>query len=160
VPQGLGALSPLERAALLGLSQASAHPLSAAISAQLQADETTPVIADDVREEPGEGVSGRVAGAAARLGKPRGHGSGTAVIFSLAGWPDRIIRFEDSLHTDAADTVAQLRSAGLNVSILSGDDSAAVERLSGALAVDGIAGARPAEKLAVIRDQQARAGRF
>ena len=63
--------------------------------------------------------------------------------------------FEDSLHADALDCIAQLRNQRLNVEILSGDIIGPVQRIANTLHVSQLqAGAKPEDKLQRVTQHQ------
>lgn len=140
------------------LAQLSRHPHARALAGGPAGVWT------DVQEVAGRGVQARDAsGRWWRLGAP--------------GWvrerPDESARLAlgsegcvlwldlaEAPRADAADAVAALRTAGLRVRLLSGDQPAAVARMAHLLdIVHWRAGATPASKLAALRDWQARGER-
>lgn len=141
------------------LARASRHPFSRAI-AKLAGPGP---IATDVREAAGKGVIGTIDGRTARLGsaifvdaKP---GMGSELWFAFEGEQPVTFQFEDVLRPDAAETVATLRTMGLEVELLSGDWP---ERVGNAAVAAGIqawtAGLTPQSKAARVRELEA-AGR-
>ena len=141
------------------LARHSLHPASQAIvqAAGTQAMGAVPELAD-VRELPGSGLQARAPdGAVLRLGSARfagvapepGEDSGPVVVLSrqidqsgqgMPGVPQCLARFalSEALRPDAAAAIAQLRDAGVQVLLLSGDRDAAAQRVA---ALAGIADA-------------------
>jgi len=155
----------LERAARLALS--SHHPLAAALAGE--ARERTPY--QDVAEEPGRGVRGRIGGAEARLGSadfcgiansmlPAGAEDGLSVIAFTHAGQHAIFAVRQAIRPDAAAVVSALRALGLKILVLSGDRACAVAPVAAALGLkDWIAGLNPTGKIAVIERLKAQGGR-
>ena len=140
------------------LARASRHPLSRALA---EAAGPGPV-ADEAREVTGQGMTGRIDGRDARLGRAAfvggdsSTGTETELWFCLEGDAPLRFTFADDLRDDAAACVAQCRRLGLKVAILSGDVTAAVERIAGQVGIDDWrAGLGPAAKAAAIDALQA-----
>jgi len=140
------------------LARASAHPLSRALAAE--AGPT--VVADEVTETPGQGVSGRIGGRLARLGRAEFLGvrgaaaSETELWFGFEDGPKIRFGFHDRLRADAGAVVAALRARGLTVEILSGDGGEAVSGVARAIGVeDWRAGLSPTDKAAIVAQRTA-----
>ena len=142
--------------AALALTLASRHPLAKALMAALTGAGVPPAAIDDVREEPGRGVSARWGGRSVRLGSPEWLGiavpphADLVTGFELEGAPPVLLRFTDPLRPDAAAAVAALRAQGMGTAILSGDRTEAVAPVAAALEMPFDAGLKPLEKLAAI----------
>lgn len=126
----------LQRAAQL--ARASRHPLSRALVAATGAGP----IAQDTRELPGLGVEGWIDGARYRLGSAdwvgleRAAASQGPTLWFAADHGDPVqFCFQDQLHDDARSVLSDLRQAGLEIEILSGDREAAVEDIARQLEV-------------------------
>ena len=167
-----------DREALLeaaSMAACSKHPLARALCAAVGPVFGPVLVADDVRERPGAGLSRATPGWSApdgetRLGSARFCGVATlpgrpallglAVPGPMAGpelWFTRPGRapvrftFTEHLRDDAAATVRRLRAMGLSVRLLSGDRTGAVQRVSTVLGIaDWRAELTPAEKVAAI----------
>lgn len=143
------------------LEARSGHPLAAAILAAVP----NPEAADEVTAVPGAGLQGLIAGSPARLGKAGWINAGsldhevqrlqekgvTVALIELDGALLGLVGIRDELRPEAVDTVDALRAAGLQVSMLTGDN----ERTAAALAAQvGIAevhaGLHPTDKAALI----------
>ena len=144
------------------LAQVSRHPFSKALAAAAEARALPAAPATSLREVPGCGVEGEIAGRPARLGRADWCGAGTAapdanpdagsaVWLRLGEAPPVRFGFEDPLRADAAATIAALQARGLEVRLISGDAEAPVAR---AAAEAGIAhwraNATPADKVAAL----------
>ena len=130
-----------QRAAEL-LAGGSTHPLSRAIAGLLGPADAEAAIT----EVAGKGVEATIDGAVWRLGSADWCGigadrnaDGTVVWLARDGRPMGDFRFADQLRPDAASALAELRSMGLPVRLLSGDGAGAVAATAEAV---GIADAR------------------
>ncbi len=164
-------LSKPEQDRLLGLAaaleQGSNHPLAAAFHQWTDAYK-----AEDIKQTTAAGVEGRIEGQHYRLGTmefageslppeirdsltlPDGHYSWLL----LSGEQGALawIALEDELRPDAASLVQTLKSRGIYVELLSGDQTGAVAQLARQLGIDDfIAGAKPGDKLSHLAKRQA-----
>ncbi|HAF41086.1 MAG TPA: cadmium-translocating P-type ATPase [Sphingobium sp.] len=149
VPCDLDRLADEDRAILLALARASRHPLSNALRQALDGMEAAPIA--DVREVAGEGVFARYRNEAVALARPRS----LINLFGLAseyrrGETATLLCFADAIRPDASEVVADLREAGLQTLIASGDRPEALEEIARATRTTAIGHLRPAEKLALI----------
>lgn len=137
------------RSVALGLAQNSRHPLSRGLADALRNDGVTPAEIDDVEEIAGTGLSGRWNGQRVALERPPSEASDLATRLSIG---DRLltVTFADQLRTGIAETIATLKTAGLESSILSGDREEAVSMLAKELGIPARAQVDPGEKLAVL----------
>lgn len=123
----------IDQAAML--ARASHHPFSRALA---KAAGPGPIAAN-VRETPGKGVSGVIDGRRARLGSAAfagvPPGSGTELWFTLEGADPAVFHFDDAIRPDASETVASLKSMGMDVELLSGDGELRVSRAANAAGV-------------------------
>jgi Cu2+-exporting ATPase len=137
------------------LAAASKHPLSRSLAAC--ADDVA--VADDVRETPGSGLEGDVAGVTYRLGSRQWccasdavaetYGEGPCLWLSREGQALAEFHFRDTLRSDAADVVAELKRQGLRLELLSGDRPEIVAQVATALGLDiWQAACTPADKAA------------
>jgi len=142
-------------AALAGHSR---HPLSQAIVAQGEGG--TPSLSfEEIIEHPGYGIDGQAGGATWRLGREgwaRGVQALVAAPHSNAvltrnGEVVATFLFEDTLREGAANIVAELHAAGIDVEMLSGDSEAACREVAMAVGIDRYgANLLPAGKVARI----------
>lgn len=155
-------LRPVARA----LAQASGHPLSVALAKAL-GDQTAAELTD-LAEHPGFGVSARWQGRPVRLGRADwlgvAHDDDTqptsATWLAVEGQAPVRLDFTDEPRPGAADCIAQLRSAGLRVVLISGDRAAAVGDLAARLGIeDHHAAVDPLGKEAMVADLAARGAR-
>ncbi len=150
------------------LAQWSQHPLSRAL-VQAAAPTDAPLLATDVTETAGGGVTGSLHGQPWRLGSRQWSGVTAHDLqppsAPLAGWPATWLtdargpvaefRFDDPLRRDAAGTVAGLQRQGLQTALLSGDHRTAVERVAAELQLDYVqAELDPDAKLAQVQHWQ------
>lgn len=145
----------LQKAARLALS--SRHPLAAALAREA----VTRAPFGGAVEEPGRGVRVNIDGAEARLGAAefcgvpcssnRESAGVSHIYFSYLG-QTLAIAISQTLRSDAVAVIEALRARGLDIQILSGDRSEAVEPVAQALGVAyWKAGLKPAEKIALIQ---------
>lgn len=148
-----------ERAAAHALAARSRHPAARAITLALSGE----AAAEEVQELPGLGVEGIVNGRRARLGRPSWVSeiaaqpvkSGPA--FAFEGEAASGFELAETLRPGAKRAIDALISAGLPVSLLSGDETARAKRIGADLGIDEVwSGASPADKIALLerlRDQ-------
>jgi Cu2+-exporting ATPase len=143
------------------LEQAMPHPLAHALVA---ASPGTGPAVRDVRAEPGRGVEATLEGRRHRVGSPEycaelagspppfdtRDGAPLAALAAEGAWL-AAIRFDDTLRPEAPVLVARLRALGCEVTLLSGDRAAVVERVARSARIgDARAGAAPEDKVAVL----------
>ncbi len=143
----------------------SLHPLSRALVAGLgDAAAGAPVgHLLGVHEQAGAGVQGRDAqGRVWRLGSAHwaaGLPGDDAVVLACDGQALAAFDFDETLREGAADAVAQLQAAGVQVTLLSGDRAARAQALAVRLGIRRVeAEATPAAKLAMLSALQAGQG--
>ncbi|MFD1342575.1 heavy metal translocating P-type ATPase [Litorisediminicola beolgyonensis] len=141
-----------------GLASASRHPVATAIRDAAVARGIAPLPVEAVTEVAGLGIEGYHDGARLRLGRAPwavpGETGGTWL--SCEGEPPLRFELQETLRPEAADTIAQLRAAGYEVALLSGDTSEAVAHIASALGIDRAeAGLRPEDKVAWVEARQA-----
>lgn len=157
----LGNLNPYTIAA--ALEQVSEHPIARAFQPHF----TRP--AQQTRVEVNAGIEGEVDGIRYRIGKP----DYAARLYASTApeQPDREHQWllladtrgalawfalDDQIRADAAATLALLKRMGLEVGMLTGDDSSAAGRVAAALGIDSVRqGMSPDQKLAYINQLQA-----
>jgi P-type Cu2+ transporter len=154
VPEPVGlADQPVEALAVAAaLAAGSSHPLARALADGARSLGVVPADVTDVREVPGQGIEGRWQGAQVRLGRADWCGAEpvpmTATYLALGG-ETRAFAFTDRPRPGAAEAVAKLRAAGLQVELLSGDAEAPVRDLADRLGIaQWQAGVLPAGKAA------------
>ncbi len=152
-PAALETLDETAKIALVNLASRSAHPKSAAIARAL--DGAPGFRADlEVHEHTGLGVELVLDGRNYRLGAPSwvGGASGEDVAFGVDGAVLLEIKTTEDLRDDAADEVRALQGEGFEVSILSGDTTARVEKLAKSVGIARAFGDRsPDQKAQFIR---------
>lgn len=147
------------------LEKNSEHPIARAFI-----EHNTSLQANQIKIETGQGIEGKIQGKSYRLGKPEYAASlyqqqppelpeNTGQWLLLADQQQPLAWFclNDRLRADAAETVQQLQQLGLECEILTGDNSPAVAQIATALKIQNYtAGVSPAEKLAYIKQLQAK----
>jgi P-type Cu2+ transporter len=141
-----------------GLAQVSRHPLSRAICEAARLQGVKPVAIANVEEMPGCGLLGRYRGVQVKLGSrlwcgmPESEEQGLPEFALVRGsQAPTLFTFEDELRDDAASAIAELKSAGIQVEILSGDREAVVRRTAQRLGIERWqAGTTPQNKLSYI----------
>jgi Cu+-exporting ATPase len=148
----------------------SNHPLAHAVIDYARARSLVWPAAEEAQIIPGRGLSARVEGHDCLLGNealfqdsflplPKGiappEAGVTRLWMALDGQPAGYFDARDALRPDAAKAVADLRSAGLRVLMLTGDSAAAATPIAREAGIDEVeAGLDPAGKLARIRALQ------
>jgi Cu2+-exporting ATPase len=138
------------------LASHSGHPYSQAMVAAAQDRRLIVPIASDVREEPGAGITGVVAGRSMRLGSARfchtdEAAGGPIVHFRRGDDTPHAIFMRDTLRSDAEPVVRTLAEAGYQIEILSGDRQPVVDAVATRLGITRADGATtPAAKIARI----------
>jgi len=148
------------------LESRSEHPIARAFHAT---DEVPPATAVGVTAAAGLGVEGIVDGRTYRIGGARWvgeltgpatvpdppDGDGVWILLGNDIGPVCWFALEDTLRPEAPAAVRRLRALGLDVELLSGDASNAVQAAAAALGIERyLAGATPAAKLAHVRQLQ------
>lgn len=150
------------------LASHSEHPLARALS---RATGPGRYVASAVRNMPGEGISGTIDGRCYALGaaafvarefaRPM-HATeyaGAGSVVCLADDRGVIAEFElrDRVRADARRAVAELQARGITVEMLTGDREVAAAEVARVTGIDRYhAGLRPEQKLALLRERQAR----
>ncbi|GAB3147460.1 heavy metal translocating P-type ATPase [Amycolatopsis stemonae] len=161
----------LERAA--GVEQYSPHVLAAAVVRAAASAGVVPAAAEDVSEEVGSGVCGRVRGHGVRVGRRpgielpawaraaarRGRLDLASVLWvEFDGEPVAALLAKDPIRPDAARTMRRLRAAGIgDVRLLTGDRVDNAREVAAMLGLDDVhAEVTPAEKLREVDAARAR----
>jgi P-type Cu+ transporter len=158
------------------VEDASEHPVARAIAAAAEAEVGALTTVESFVAVAGLGATGRVAGRSVAVGRlalvpdvalpcelaarcaeweAMGH---TAVVVTCDGAAVGAIAVADAVRPSAAPAVAKLRALGLRCLLLSGDNETTTRAVASAVGIDEVvAGALPADKVAMIRSLQ-RAG--
>lgn len=133
---------------ILGLTKDSGHPVAAAVARHLRAMDFNPTTMTDVKNVVGEGIEGIFNGETIRVGNSRWLGVeeyspvkyllSQGLTVSCATKSDMLIAIfglTTSLRENAETIIRALQQRGIHVSIVSGDDSCAVERTAAALGI-------------------------
>jgi cation transport ATPase len=160
------------------LDQTSAHVLAAAIVTAARDRGLTLSPVADVEEQAGYGLRGTVDGQEVRLGKAawilgdrpvpawtrrarrRAAVDGSLTVFAAVdGRPAGVLLLTDPLRADAPRMMRALRNAGIRRTVLiSGDRADIAESVGRIVGTDAVYAERdPAEKLAIVQDEQAQA---
>lgn len=147
------------------LEAGSNHPLAAAFQRWQDRFKAT-----EIKQFTASGVEGRIQGITYRLGTEEFAVSVMGGISELCGLPDRLhtwlllaneqqplawIALVDEVRPDAAALIQRLKTRGIAVELLSGDQSGAVEQLARQLDIeDYTAGAKPGDKLSHLSRRQ------
>ena len=138
----------------LALASHSRHPLSRSLADALVALGHRGVTLDHVEERAGDGVYAQWEGQGVALRRPETSG-GIATAIAIEGQPTFLIPFTDRLRPDALKALAELRSLGIESSILSGDNADAVEQVASETGLTAEAGVSPIQKQDAISRLQA-----
>ena len=153
-PAAIAALDGEAAAIALGLASHSRHPHSRAIEAALLGQGHRAAQVDGVAETAGIGLSGNWNGRAVSLGRSD-QADVVSTTLRIAGCLDILIPLTDQLRPDTPAALARLRAMGLEVSLLSGDNAAAVTDVAREVGLSGRAAASPADKRDAIAALQA-----
>jgi len=154
--------------AACALESGSEHPVARALVAAGGGAAANEFPASEVRNIPGSGVEGILAGRTLRVGTlafvaelagalPALKADDGCTLVGLGSQGDwvALFRLRDSVRPGAKSLVASLQSSGRRVELLSGDDAAAAERLAADVGItDVVANATPGQKLAHVRALQ------
>ena len=156
-PLGLEAVTSEHLAVAVALARASSHPLALALveGAKIFHPKNFGAPVTELREVPGYGVEGRLEGQVVRLGRAEWVGAepvaATATYLGFGG-QTRAFAFTDQLRPGAEAAISELRAQGKAIKLVSGDSAAAVAAMAARLGIgDWVAGALPAEKVALVR---------
>jgi Cu2+-exporting ATPase len=144
------------------LEAASEHPIALAVK---QAAGKPVPAADSPVNHPGRGVEGSIDGRRYRLGKPAFAGAAMSDVSSHAAatrlaltGPDGFMGWlllGDEIRADASPALATLKSLGVRVHLLSGDNQAAANAVASRLDIEHVrAEALPDDKLAYVKALQ------
>lgn len=154
---------------------ASEHPLARAIVQVAFERGITPPDVGTFEAVPGRGVAARIEASETLVGSPRflaEHGvdleplkariaalereTHTVMAVARSGRCLGLLAFGDHLRPDAAQTVAALKSAGLDTILVTGDNEDAARAIANRLGIRTVhAGVLPGEKAAIVRRLQA-----
>lgn len=159
------------------LAQMSGHAISQAVVAAAIDRGMRLAVPDDVSEQPGAGLCGRVDGRQVRIGSQDyvtggadppawaadivrriGAEGGAAVHVALDGAPCAVLQMADEIRLESPRTLRMLRALGVErIVLLTGDRADVAGTVGAALGVDDVvAGQTPATKLAAIADARTR----
>jgi heavy metal translocating P-type ATPase len=155
------------------IDRMSAHVLGEALVRAATEADLTLTTPTEIREEPGQGIHGRIDGHTVAVGSRAfvraagvpadeitsaavvpGHGSGEAhVLVAIDGHVGGVIVMADELRPDADRIVERLRAEGVrHVAMVSGDRRSVAERIGREIGVDRVYSEQsPEDKLEVVR---------
>lgn len=156
------------------LERSSEHPLAAAIVRAAETRKLTLAPASNFASETGKGVSGTVSGRhiavgnsdlfdflsvdpnplLARADQLRAQGQ-TAMLIAIDGKPAGIVSVADPIRASAAESIRELRAAGLKIIMVTGDHATTASAVAKELGIEFEAGVLPAHKAEVIKAHQA-----
>lgn len=154
-----------------GLATGSMHPLSAGVRAYASARNVPAAAVLNVRTQPGRGLTGDYAGAAAVLGNEAmmnehhmqwpdewttelSRARGAARPYACVGWGGGVrgvISFSEALRPEAGAAVAELRNDGISAVVLTGDHASRGAEIGRTLGVEVRAELDPAGKIEAMR---------
>ncbi|MDX1400141.1 MAG: heavy metal translocating P-type ATPase, partial [Oceanospirillum sp.] len=159
---------PKYRSALLALEQASEHPLAKAVVIHLLKGDPERKEADNFENMPGKGLKGSVDGAEYYVGnkrlmeekglEPDSHTNddrinqwkekgATVIYFASEMQILAILAVSDEMKHDVPETIREIRSKGIEVMMLTGDQESSAAAIASQAGIDNYkAGLLPAEK--------------
>ncbi|KAH8752182.1 E1-E2 ATPase-domain-containing protein [Hyaloscypha finlandica] len=156
---------------LLGLVSGIKHPVSQAITEHLQSLGVSPATVLDIKSLPGKGVLGNWNGTEIRAGNaswtqatPSSKvqqfltSGSTILCFTVNGTLRATYALQDTLRPEAAYVVSTLQAKGVSVSIVSGDETGAVQKTAenlGIPSLNALSRCSPADKQAYIQTLKA-----
>ncbi|KZL64818.1 copper-translocating P-type ATPase [Colletotrichum tofieldiae] len=136
------------KAFILGLVGSIKHPVSVAVAAHLRAMGISASAVPDAKTLTGKGVEATVSGRKLRAGNSRWLGFSTdprvepilskgytAFCFTIDNTLAAVFGLEDSIRSDALETITALQTSGIAVHVLSGDDDGAVRAVAAQLRI-------------------------
>ena len=150
-------LTPELQGIARAMTENASHPVSQAIAAALTDVPAAKVTGQ--KEHPGKGLSARWHGEEVRLGSGAWLGMGNGTYIQIGDGRPQRITLNAELREGAGDLIAAWQDAGLEVHLVSGDDTNETARIAAALQIDHWkAETQPADKIAYI-DRLARQGK-
>ncbi|WP_350347074.1 heavy metal translocating P-type ATPase [Agromyces sp. G08B096] len=167
-----GESAPRALAIAAALERGSEHPIARAVVQGAERDGAAPLEVAGFRAHAGLGVTGRVDGVEATVGRPaflvdRGHRMPPALAESIAasdrtavavGWDGEVravLEVGDDLRVGAKDAVERLRTLGLRPALVTGDATRPAHRIAAAVGIDEVhAEVAPEGKLDLVRRLQ------
>ena len=151
-----------------GVQLGSEHPLGRATVEHAKSRGIAPLTAQDIQADVGSGIAGTIDGKTVRIGKRefaapnaaqpdaadalRADGN-TVVWVGVDGTAVGLIAFSDQPRDDAKTAIAALKSRGVRVAMLTGDNAQTAKRIADDLGLEDVkADVRPEDKAAAIRD--------
>ncbi|MEJ6401276.1 heavy metal translocating P-type ATPase [Yoonia sp. 2307UL14-13] len=143
-------LNAEEQAIALALTQDATHPVSQAIAASL--DGVIPAALTDQQEHPGKGLSARYGDLQVRLGSGAWLGKGQGTYLQIGDRAPQKITLHADLRDGAKALVTAWQGLGLQVHLISGDDTAETQAVADRLGIGTWqASTRPEDKVAYVK---------
>jgi heavy metal translocating P-type ATPase len=166
--EGFDRIEVLQLAA--SLERYSKHPLASAIVHQAKQESIAVLPADHISERPGQGLHGSINGRSVQItGRKKVDAlkldlppleSGLECLVFVQGHYAAAIRFHDAPRKDSASFIGHLRPKHgvAKVMLVSGDRESEVKYLAESVGISEVyAGKSPEEKVAIVRDETAKA---
>jgi Cu2+-exporting ATPase len=150
----------------LGLVADIKHPVSQAVTKHLKDSGVLAEKLTNVKASPGKGVHGQCGSTILRAGNPHWLGmdsdpsianylssASTLLCITVGGMLGAVFILQDSVRLEAADVMQRLKRAGISISIVSGDNTSAVDSVALILGISpshALARQDPAAKAAYI----------
>ena len=157
------------------LERSSEHPLADAIVKGADARQISLSSVTDFASTTGKGVKGNVSGRAVALGNaemmrevgvdaapllkiaaPLQANGETAMLMAVDGRAAGVMSVADPIKQSTAEAVRELKAAGLNVVMVTGDNEATARSVAGKLGIGFTADVLPAGKAEVVKQHQAK----
>lgn len=143
------ALDAETQSVALALTQNASHPVSQAIAASLHG--VSPAALQDQREHAGKGLSATYKGQDVQLGSGAWLGAGKGTFIRIGDRAPQKITLRSELRDGAVALVQRWKGAGLDVHLVSGDDTDETTKIADALGITSWqAETNPADKIAYI----------
>ncbi|KAG0647790.1 Cd(2+)-exporting ATPase [Hyphodiscus hymeniophilus] len=169
VQEYINAALSYEPSLILALTTNSTHPVSKAIASHLRDTKYKPLAVEHIISYPGKGIEGQWENSLIRAGNPywlnvQDHPSVNRCLSSgltvfcviLDSTLVAVYGLRDELRPDALSTVTTLRSRGIEISLLSGDNDSSVQTIASQLGIppsNVLARCTPAQKQAYVKSQ-------
>ncbi|SEW43001.1 Cu2+-exporting ATPase [Cognatiyoonia koreensis] len=143
------ALTDSEKEIICGLASSSTHPVARAIKVGLPTTNAAKI--DNIKEQPGKGISGEFEGITVQLGAMAWLGQGSGTGFQFGENPPKQIEVGGMLRDGALALIDGWKALGLEIHLVSGDSEAATQSVADALNIkEWRAETHPADKIAYV----------
>lgn len=132
----------------------SNHPIARAIQSRAKLMGINPEKAEDIREIPGTGIEGTVGGIPVKIRKS-GNEERSSVKVVVDGRDVAVIHVSYKIRPEAKRTITELKTLGIEVSIVSGDTDKEVQAIGEEIGVSDIySGILPEQKAEIVKKFQ------